>query len=148
MSQSLSTIRDRVGQILQDPTGLVFDSAILDGSIRSALADLAAAKGALQTVSGLDGALTTSLSDLEVNVLEIGAAAYAVLGRVIRRSESFNLNQTVPKETQLWADTRMKDFQRMLEQVRCGTFRAAAVIPWPAKGWGMDEWDTNNGEDT
>ncbi|HEY3345588.1 MAG TPA: hypothetical protein VGJ97_11710 [Anaerolineaceae bacterium] len=147
MSQSLSAIRDRVGQILQDPTGLVFDSATLDGSIRSAVADLALAKGALQTVTGLDGEVTTSFSDLEANVVESGAAAYAVLGRVIRRSESFNLKQSVPLEIRQWADTRMQDFQRMLEQIRCGTFHAAAVIPWPARGWGMDEWDVNAGRE-
>jgi hypothetical protein len=144
MSQTLTSIRGRVGQILQDPTNLVFDSSTLDGCIRTALNEFANAKGAVQRLEGLDGAGSTDFSDLEGEMIAIGAAAYAVLGRVIKRSESFNFKQAVPKETRLWGETRLNDFHTMLAQVRQGTFRVATVTPWPSAGWSMDAWDVNN----
>jgi hypothetical protein len=144
MSQTLATIRSRVSQIIQDPTNLVFDSSALDGCIRSALNDFANAKGAEQRLEGLDGAGSTDFSDIEAEMIAVGASAYAVLGRVIKRSESFNFKQAIPKETRLWGETRLNDFHAMLDQVRRGTFRKAVVTPWPALGWSMDAWDPNS----
>ncbi len=146
MTASLTLVREQVAQVLQDPSNLVFDSTTLDGSIRLALADYSRTRGSLQSLSGLDGAGATSFPDLDAEVIAIGAAAYAVLGRVIRRGEGFQFNQAVPAEARVWGEARLADFRAMLDQVRRGVLRSATVVPWPAAGWSMDAWDSNAGE--
>jgi hypothetical protein len=146
MTASLTSVREQVAQVLQDPAYLVFDSATLDGSIRLGLADYSRMRGSLQTLSGLDGAGATSFPDLDAEVIAIGAAAYAVLGRVVRRGEGFQFDQAVPAEARAWGEARLADFRAMLDQLRRGLLRSATVIPWAAAGWSMDAWDPNTGE--
>jgi hypothetical protein len=143
VTASLTSVREQVAQVLQDPSYLVFDSATLDGSIRLALADYSRMRGSSQSLSGLDGAGATSFPDLDAEVIAIGAAAYAVLGRVIRRGEGFQFKQAVPEEARAWGEARLADFRAMLDQIRCGLLRSASVVPWPAAGWSMDAWDAN-----
>jgi hypothetical protein len=145
MSASLTSVREQVAQLLQDPSNLIFDSATLDGCIRLALADYSRMRGSLQSLSGLDGAGATSFPDLDAEVMAIGAAAYAVLGRVIRRGEGFQFKQAVPEEARAWGEARLADFGEMLDQVRRGLLRSATIVPWPAAGWSMDAWDVNAG---
>lgn len=145
MSETLSSIRDKVKAMLQDDANLVFDPATIESCIRFALDEYGLAKGAVQTISGLDGAVTTTVPDLESIIIQIGAAGYAVEGRVVKRSESFNFKQYIPREIRSWGEDRIKDFQRMLERVRTGTFHGANAVPWHNHGWAMDSWDPNGG---
>jgi hypothetical protein len=143
MSTTLMSLRSLIGGYLQDPTNLVFDTTAVDGALRLALADYSRVTGTAQTISGLDGAVVTTLSDVDAEAVAIGAAAYTALGRVIKRGESFQFKQAIPKEQRGWGEARLKDFKDLLEQARTGTLRGSTVKPWAMAGWGMDAWDPN-----
>lgn len=143
MAETLTSMRAKLADVLQDPAGLVFDSAAIDGAIRTALAEYSLAKGTPQTLDGLEGAAATTFPDVEAVVITIGAAGYAVEGRVFKRSESFNFKQYSSPEIRLWADSQLKLFRAYLKQIRAGSFRGAGAAAWPDRGWAMDAWDPN-----
>lgn len=141
MSATLTTLRDRVEAFLQDGTNLIFETGTLDEALRLALSDYSLTLGTVQTISGLDGAAVTSVPALHESVLVIGAAGYAVVSRAIRRAESYQAHQELPKPVLTWGQARLDQFSRLLEQIRLGTFRVSTVTPWVATGWKMDDWD-------
>jgi len=141
MSSTLASLRDRVEAYLQDSTNLVFDVNTLEECIRLAMADYSMSTGVAHTLAGLDGAAATTLPAIHDSVIVIGSAGYTITSRAIKRAESYQMSQKVPKEVTEWGWERLNQFSRLLEKVRLGTFRVSTAQPWAAAGWLMDQWD-------
>ncbi|MDD5371280.1 MAG: hypothetical protein PHQ40_19540 [Anaerolineaceae bacterium] len=137
----LADFRGWVAGLLQDPAGLIYEADHLDAAVRMALREYGLARGIVETIQGLDGAVATSVTGIEEGVIVLGAAGYAAAGRVARRAEAFSLGQSVPTGLVKWASDRLERFGELLEVIRLGRLRAADAPAWSPTGWRLDEWD-------
>ena len=125
--------RLRAGLIDTEET--VWHIAELDEAMRQALADMGLAAGAVYTVTGLDGALTTSLPGQHFATLVRGAAAYSLLWRTIERLEAFNTRPNLPAEVLAAAAALLARFETALihlAALRMTELQTAADSPYPA----------------
>ncbi len=140
MTATLDSLRDRVETLLQDGANLIYDPASLDEMIRLAVGEYVQARGAPQTLSGLDGAVVTSIPVEHEVVIVIGAVGYAVTARVHKRAESYQMHPTGPVVL-AWAERRLAEFRALLERVRLETLQGSLSAPWGETGWKLDAWD-------
>jgi hypothetical protein len=138
--------RGWVAGLLQDPEGLVYEADTLDAAVRMALREFGLVRGILETIEGLDGAAATSVTGIEEGVIVLGAAGYAAAGRVARRTEAFNLGQSVPQGLAKWSAEMLARFSELLEQARLGRLRAETAPAWSPAGWRLDAWDAQDAE--
>ena len=146
-------IRLRAGLIDTEET--VWHIAELDEAMRQALADMGLAAGAVYTVTGLDGALTTSLPGQHFATLVRGAAAYSLLWRTIERLEAFNTRPNLPAEVLAAAAALLARFETALNHLaalRVTELQTAVDSPYPAvtdaaqAGWTLpDDLSANGG---
>lgn len=125
-------IRVRAG--LMDTSAAVWQSAELDEALRQALADMSLAAGASYTLTGLDGALITSLPAQYFTALVRGAAAYAVLWRAIERLDAFSLRPNLSSAALAAAAALLARFEMGLAHLaalRTAEMQNAAVSPYP-----------------
>jgi hypothetical protein len=124
MTASLESISTRTSQLLMDTGGLIWDAAAITEAVRLALGEYNQIYHTGVTLSGLDGAATTSLPENNTTLIVAGAAGYAAVARAAARSESFNLGSEA--QTWLsWGEARLADF-RSLAQLDAGQTREAA----------------------
>lgn len=96
---------------------------------------------ARHTLNGLDSATVTTVPDQHVSLLAQGAAAFAVLQRRVTVSTAVNDNEWAPRNLREWAEARLADFYRQLDELaRQAAARAAGLAPGPA----LDRWDGSN----
>jgi hypothetical protein len=144
---SQADFRAWVAGLLQDPAGLVYEAETLDSAVRMALREYGLVRGSVETIQGLDGAAATSVAGIEEGVIVLGAAGYAAAGRVARRTEAFNLGQSVPQGLAKWSADMLARFSELLEQARLGRLRAETAPAWSPTGWRLDAWDAQNAQD-
>ena len=146
-------IRLRAGLIDTEET--LWHTAELDEAMRQALADMGLAAGAVYTVTGLDGALTTSLPGQHFATLVRGAAAYSLLWRTIERLEAFNTRPNLPAEVLAAAAALLARFETALNHLaalRVTELQTAVDSPYPTvtdaaqAGWTLpDDLSANGG---
>jgi hypothetical protein len=164
MATDLTSIKARLTVMLVDAGSVNFPSGLLDESIRLALAEynlvLNLAGQTLATLSGLDGAVTTTLPAAHEGILLTGAAGYAVEARALDRAESYDLGQSVPQQLLDWSQLRLAEFRKMVSQYRADLTRdaemarktglhTAASAPYPSStdpdyrpaSWSIDSQD-------
>ncbi|MGB8251798.1 MAG: hypothetical protein WCF08_01170 [Anaerolineaceae bacterium] len=147
MSADLDSLTARVAEFLQDATHLVYpDSAITEG-LRQALGELSRALGQNLDLSGLDGAVTTTLPEELESLLVQGATAVVVSGRGLRHAEQTALApEGLSPAALAWAEAVWKRFSHSCELIRSSALRGSSV-PWaepPAgsrTGWSLDAHD-------
>jgi len=125
-------IRVRAG--LMDTSAAVWQSPELDEALRQALADMSLSAGAAYTITGLDGALITSLPAQYFATLVRGAAAYAVLWRAIERLDAFSLRPNLPSAAAAVAAGLLARFEMALSYLaalRTAEMQTAVVSPYP-----------------
>lgn len=125
-------IRVRAG--LMDTSAAVWQSTELDEALRQALADMSLAAGATYTLTGLDGAIITSLPVQYFAALVRGAAAYAVLWRAIDRLDAFSLRPNLSSAALAAASALLARFEMALSHLaalRTAEMQTAAASPYP-----------------
>ena len=139
-------IRVRAG--LMDTSAAVWHSTELDEALRQALADMSLAAGATYSLTGLDGALITSLPAQYFANLVRGAAGYAVLWRAIERLDAFSLRPYLSSAALAAATALLTRFEMGLSHLaalRTVEMQTAAVPPYPTgteptpSGWTMPD---------
>ena len=135
MAITLTTVRDQLEIRLSDSSNLIWSTNLLDESIRAALADISKVFHTVQTLSGLDGALLTSLDELDLNCLLVGSLAYAFRFRLINRFEQASPEEENPQDLALLSTDFMNDFQSMLTQIRLRLFYHSTDSPHSAWEW-------------
>lgn len=160
MTTTLSTLETRVKAYLSDATSLVFTTALVDEGLRLALGQLNLYLAASYTITDLDGAIATTLPASDESLLITGAAGYAAQSRVVKRTESFNLDQSVAQALATWGDDRIQEFSAgitflinqaasVAETARVAALRAATIPPYPTSttttgtGWLTDDEDND-----
>ena len=91
MSLDYTSTLSRTRSFLRDAGSTVWADADLQGAIRQSLQQINLYSGQAYTLNGLDAAVTTTLPAKMEGLIVLGAAAYAVTGRAINRSEVFEL---------------------------------------------------------
>ncbi len=130
MAADLNTFRARVAGLLADPSGLAWTNDGLDAALRQALGEYSLARGAGQTIAGLDGAAETSVSPLHETILALGGAGYALFARLIRRSECLTLPLETAARLSKLGFHYLERFHMLIEAVRQAAFREAPDAPW------------------
>ena len=87
MTITLTSVRDQVETRLQETANLIFSTDTIDEALRGSLYELSSSYGAAQTLSGLDGASSTTFEDQDLNTLILGAVAYALRFRLVGKFE-------------------------------------------------------------
>ncbi len=121
---TLTTIRDFLKQHLADLTSLVWPTASLDEAIRTALRQISHAYDVATpyTLSGLDGAGSTTLPELLRSLLVTGAAAHALTFRVIGRFEEATPTAGLQETLARFATERMNTFLGFLTEIETHTY--------------------------
>lgn len=135
MTITLSTLRDWVALALGDATNLIWSAETLDQAIRAALAEISGAYGTMVTLNGLDGATETTLEEADIQVLVLGATAYALTSRVSDRFEEASPVREDIDALIKHRDKTMAAFQEQLEGVRLRKFQEAEDAPYSAWEW-------------
>ena len=140
MAHTLATFRDQLENRLEDSTNLIFSTAALDEAIRAALNEVSLAYGSAQTLSGLDAAVTTTFSDLDLNALVMGAMAYACRSRLMSKFEEASPVREHPEDLAKWTETFMSEFENLIYQIKLRKFQEATTSP-------ISEWTWEEGDD-
>jgi hypothetical protein len=93
--------------------------------------------GAAHTLSGLDGALTTTLPEADLPIFLAGAVSYALTLRIAVLSEVSGLRPGILRDLRELAAVHRSHFQFGLGGRAPGVF-AASMLPSP--DWRMDAW--------
>jgi predicted protein tyrosine phosphatase len=117
MAHTLASIRDQVEINLADSSNLIWSTTILDEAIRAALLDISRIYDDVLTLNGLDGAGATTVEDLDAYVLVKGAAAHALVFRVVGRFEEATPEPNITPSLADLAEQRMKEFKSYLVQM-------------------------------
>lgn len=113
MSATLTGLIERVKTLLMDSGSLVWDTATLGEAVRQALGEYNLAGESAATISGLDGAGSTTLPAAHDSLLVLGASGYAALARCANRAESYALGGETG-QLQSWGQARLGEFRAML----------------------------------
>jgi len=113
MAFDYATTLSRLRVFLMDSGSAVWADADLQAAIRLAVGDVSLYNGTAVTLSGLDGAGSTTISALLELPLQTGAAGYAATARAVDRAESFELAGE-GDALRIWGEARLKDWRGML----------------------------------
>jgi hypothetical protein len=127
-------IENRVSTLLLDMTHLNFTVDVIDEGVRQALLEYSKASGRNETITGLDGAESTTLADLDTGMIVLGAAGFAASAKGVDRKESFNLNDQISPQVKQLGERFLDRFQTLILTVRCDRLRSPDVQAWGA-GW-------------
>ena len=135
MAATLASAKTQLAVQLSDLTNLVWSSTALEEALRSSLAELCKAYGDSITLSGLDGAASTTFEDMDTQVLISGGLAYAIRFRVMGRFEEASPDDLQTEEMGQWAAETMNKFQSELTLVRLRRFQRSAEYPYSEWEW-------------
>jgi hypothetical protein len=112
LPSTLTSLRDRVESALMDSSNLSWDTGTLDEAIRQALAFVikARAPASPYTLSGLDGASSTTLPEADTAYLVMGAAGFAARSRAVNRTQAANLAEAMPAALLSWSSAQLDAF--------------------------------------
>ncbi len=140
MTITLTSARDQVEVRLQETANLIFSTDTIDEALRGSLAELSGSYGAAQTLSGLDGASSTSFEEQDLNTLILGAVAYALRFRLVGKFEEASPIREHPEDLAKWATEFMNEFQSQLVLVRLRFFQESDDAPY-------SQWEWEEGDD-
>ena len=135
MSITLTSVRDQVETRLQETANLIFSTDTIDEALRGSLAELSGSYGAVQTLSGLDGASSTTFEEQDLNTLILGAVAYALRFRLVGKFEEASPIREHPEDLAKWATEFMNEFQSQLIMVRLRFFQESDDAPYSQWAW-------------
>lgn len=130
-------LRDRLEVRLRDEINLVFPTTTLDEGIRSGLYAVSLSGGTLLKIAGLDAEVTTTVPEIDLDAVLIGAEAYCLGflldGNFSEYSGSIEeLGQLRLKENQA-----RRNFDKLLEGIRKRYLQNSTDHPHGA--WTFDE---------
>lgn len=134
---NVDELEQRVSTLLQDMTQLVFPVALVHECLRQAMLAYSRSSGRAESLAGLDGALETSVPELDGGLLVLGAAGYAATLKGVDRKEAFNLEASTSTRVVELGERLLARFEALLLTVQRERMRASTVQPWGA-GWLLD----------
>ena len=135
MPATLTSAKAQVAEQLSDLTNLVWSSSSLEEAVRASLAELSKTYGEILTLNGLDGASSTSLEDMDTQVLISGGVAFAIRFRVMGRFEEASPEDLQPDEMVKWATITMDKFQTDLTMIQLRRFQQSTDHPHSIWEW-------------
>ncbi len=135
MSLTLTMIEERVSCHLNDTGNLIWSEPMLETAIRSALLAIGRVLDDTLALAGLDGALETTLDEDDIQVLVVGAVAYALTFRASGRFEDARARAELPEKLADWATAHMARFQTMLAVIKRRTHQEAETAPYDQWAW-------------
>jgi len=132
-------IKERVRCHLNDMGGLIWTDGMLEAAVRSALRAISRVYDEDFTLSGLDGALESTLPDEDEHALVTGAVAYALTFRASGRFEDAAQDQDLPSALANWASAHMARFQTLLAQSRGRSHQISPDPPYSQWEWQEEE---------
>jgi hypothetical protein len=135
MPASLTSVKTQLETQLSELSSLIWSSTALEEAIRAALAEIAGTYGSPITLSGLDGAISTTLEDADVHVLVTGSVAHAARIRIFGRFEEATPEDLNHDALICWAEAAMAVFQSALIQIRLRRFQESADHPYSPWDW-------------
>jgi len=135
MTATLASTKDQLETQLSALSNLVWSSTALEEALRASLAEIARTYGSAVALSGLDGASSTTLEDIDTHVLIIGGVAYAARFRVMGRFEEATPEDLQSEDMTRWATETMAKFQTALTRIRLRRFQESTDIPYSPWDW-------------
>jgi len=117
---TLATAKTSIEIHLQDISNLIFSETTLEEAVRSALRALNRIREDTLTISGLDGAASTTVTATDEQAIIEGGVAYALMFRAVGLFEEPSPDEDLPKEFSDLAQQRMNDFQSLLISLELG----------------------------
>lgn len=114
MPPTLQSVRTQVETNLMDSTHLIWSTTLIDEALRAALADLSIARSQVLKLKDLDSAQATTVNDLDLYLLVKGAAAHALIFRVVGRFEEATPEPNLTPALAQFAESAMKAFKAEL----------------------------------
>jgi len=135
MTITLASLHEQLETRLSDSTNLVFSIDFLDEAIRAALGDLSNTYGSSAQIKNLDGATDSTIEEVDLQTLLMGAMAYALRFRLYERIEEATPACETPDALAQLATETMNEFQALLTHVRLRRFYASIDPPYSQWAW-------------
>lgn len=119
---------------LMDTSAVIWGTAEVEEALRQALADMCQASGEFYTLSGLDGAISTTLPGVYFALLVRGGLAYALLSRAAERVDAFNYQANLSADALAVSAAAMQRFEAGLTALgllRLSTMQTTPNAPFP-----------------
>jgi len=133
----VNTVVERVAGLLLDPERVKYGEAEMLAGLRLALGELSLRAGEAYLLTGLDGAMETTLPETLETLLVIGAAGYTALARAGARADWELQDEGEFQRLRSWAEGRLEDFRKVMRSLYPahvprvhGQYRSQA--PWAA----------------
>ena len=120
MSLTLATAKTSIEIHLQDISNLIYSETTLEEAIRSALRALNRIRDDTLTISGLDGASSTTVTTTDEQAIIEGGVAYAMNYRAVGLFDEPTPDEDLPEEFSDLAQKRMNDFLSLLTALELG----------------------------
>jgi len=120
LALTLATAKTSIEIHLQDISNLIFSETTLEEAVRSALRALSRVRAEALTISGLDGASSTTVNSIDEQAIIEGGVAYAITFRAVGLFEEPSPEHDLPKEFSDLAQQRMHDFLSLLTSLELG----------------------------
>lgn len=140
MALTLASLRETLALRLSDQNNLVYDTATLDEALRSSLAEISRVNGAALFISGLDDSLVTTLPEMFIQPLLMGAVAFALRFRTAGQFEPVSLDSDLPAALLVASQQQMDQFKQAIEQIRKQILQTSSDSPY-------DQWEWDEGTD-
>jgi len=120
MSLTLASAKTSIEIHLQDISNLIFSDITIEEAIRSALRALNRIRDDTLTISGLDGAASTTVTTTDEQAIIEGGVAYALTFRAVGLFDEPTPDEDLPEEFSDLAQKRMNSFLSLLTSLELG----------------------------
>ena len=120
MALTLATAKTSIEIHLYDVSNLIFSETTLEEAIRSALRALNRIRDDTLTISGLDGAASTTVTTTDEQAIIEGGVAYALTFRAVGLFDEPTPEEDLPEEFADLAQKRMNAFLSLLTSLELG----------------------------
>ena len=120
MALTLATAKTSIEIHLHDVSNLIFSETTLEEAIRSALRALNRIRDDTLTISGLDGAASTTVTTTDEQAIIEGGVAYALTFRAVGLFDEPTPEEDLPEEFADLAQKRMNAFLSLLTSLELG----------------------------
>lgn len=135
MSATLASVQALVETNLLDSSNYIYPEVLIQQAIRTSLAEISTIYGAALLLENLDGAASTTIAEVDVPVLVLGATVYCLVFRISQRYE-----EATPAREDIEDLVKAKDkvqelYQDQIYQIKLRTFQESTDHPHTQWEW-------------
>jgi len=138
----LNSLVLRLEAQFMDLQQLTLPDSLKTEAFRASLAEMNSMLGTNYTLSGLDGAIQSTLSDQHLPALVRGAAATILEAVAFHHHTSYSNLPANQPDFETWSRSLRQERDQLLDSLRLRTFVQSSSVPWGT--WQLEEAESDD----